>query len=87
MIKKHLNPALAASGESLKFGPEEGPEFFTPLGWKPQDIRSLLKTAARLKRLTLWMRILSLLPESHGRQGNRPWAAVCLMERAVSDRS
>jgi O-methyltransferase involved in polyketide biosynthesis len=81
LIKKHLDPALAESGASLKFGPEEGPEFFAPTGWKPHDIRSLLKTAARLKRLTLWMRILSLLPESKGRQGNRPWAAVCLMQR------
>jgi methyltransferase (TIGR00027 family) len=81
MIKKHLDPALAASGASLKFGPEEGPGFFEPFGWRARNVRSLLKTAARLKRLSLWMRFLSLFPESQGRQGKRPWAAVCLMER------
>ena len=46
----------------LKFGPAEGPGFFTPHGWKPKDVRSVLKTAARKKRVSLWMRLLALMP-------------------------
>jgi hypothetical protein len=52
-----------------QFGPEEGPEFFVPYGWKPVEVRSPLKTAARLKRLSFGMRLLSLRPQSNGRQG------------------
>lgn len=81
MLQQQLGPLMAESGAKLQFGPEEGPGFFAPHGWQPCDIRSLLKTAARLGRLSLWMRVLSLLPESHGKQGNRPWSAVCLMGR------
>jgi hypothetical protein len=79
LLKKHMNPHLAAANAPLQFGPEEGPPFFEPFGWKPRDIRSLLKTAARLKRLSFWLRLAALLPESKGRQGKRPWSAVCLM--------
>jgi methyltransferase (TIGR00027 family) len=72
---------LSQSGTPLKFGPEEGPDFFTPHGWTPIDVRPLLKTAARLKRVPWWMRLLAMLPQSNGRQGSRPWAAVCLYAR------
>lgn len=43
------------------------------------DVRSTLKTAARLKRLAFWMRLLSFLPDSHGKQGYRPWSGICLL--------
>jgi methyltransferase (TIGR00027 family) len=81
LLQKNLNPHLAAANAPLQFGPEEGPPFFEKFGWKPLDVRSLIKSAAKLGRLTLWMRFLSLFPESHGKQGKRPWSAVCLMER------
>ena len=48
------------------------PEFFVPYGWNPVDVRSPLKTAARLKCLSFGMRLLSLLPQSNRRQGSRP---------------
>ena len=53
--------------------------FFTAHGWDVVDVRSTLKTAARLKRLTPWLRLLSLLPESQGKQGSRPWSGICLL--------
>jgi methyltransferase (TIGR00027 family) len=81
LLQKNMNPALVESGSSLKFGPPEGPEFFVPHGWKPVDVRSPLKTAARFKRLSFGMRLLSLLPESNGRQGSRPWSGICLLAR------
>lgn len=81
MLQKNMGARLSEAGATLQFGPAEGPAFFTPHGWKPVDVRSLLKTAARLKRLVPWMRLLALLPESTGRQGSRPWSGVCLFAR------
>ena len=81
MLQKNLNPHLAAANAPLKFGPEEGPPFFEKFGWKPTDIRSLLKNARRIGRLSFGMRLLSYLPESHGKQGKRPWSGVLLLDR------
>jgi methyltransferase (TIGR00027 family) len=82
MIQKDSGARLAAAGAALKFGPPEGPGFFVTHGWRPVDVRSPLKAAARLKRLSLGMRLLAMLPESSGAQGSRPWSGVCLFERA-----
>lgn len=81
MMQKKLGDSLEQAGAPFKFAPAEGPEFFVRFGWKPADIRSLLKTAARLRRLSLFMRLMALLPESKGKQGSRPWSAICLMHR------
>jgi methyltransferase (TIGR00027 family) len=81
MLQKQLT-ALREAGSPLKFGPEEGPEFFTALGWKPVEVYSMLKTASRIKRLPLGpLRLVALLPESNGRQGSRPWGGVCRLTR------
>ena len=80
MLQKNLG-ALSEAGSPLKFGPEEGPEFFTPFGWKAAEVYSMLKTAANLKRLPFFLRLVALLPESSGRQGSRPWGAVCRLTR------
>jgi O-methyltransferase involved in polyketide biosynthesis len=81
MLQKNLGTPLTAAGSPLKFGPEEGPEFFLPYGWRAKQVDSLLKTAARLKRLSLGMRLVSMLPQSNGRQGSRPWGAMCLFTK------
>jgi methyltransferase (TIGR00027 family) len=81
MLQKNMGPSLEQSGASLQFGPEEGPEFFVPSGWKPVDVRSPLKAAAGFKRLSFGMRLLSLMPQSNGRQGSRPWSGICLLSR------
>jgi methyltransferase (TIGR00027 family) len=80
MLQREL-PVLSEAGSPLKFGPEEGPEFFTSCGWKPVEVYSMLKTAAAIGRLTFGMRLLALLPESNGRQGSRPWGGVCRLTR------
>jgi methyltransferase (TIGR00027 family) len=81
MLQKNLGGPLGQGGASLKFGPEEGPEFFARFGWKPIDVRSMLKTAAQLKRVSMFMRLMALLPDSKGRQGRRPWAGICLLAK------
>jgi len=81
LLQKNLGGPLSQAGFPLKFGPEEGPAFFSPYGWKPVEVHSMLKTAARLGRLSWGLRLLALLPESNGRQGSRPWGAGCLFAR------
>lgn len=76
MLRKNLS-ALDEAGSPLKFAPVEGPDFFTACGWKPVEVSPLLQTAAKLKRLSLLMRLVAMLPQSNGRQGSRPWAAIC----------
>jgi methyltransferase (TIGR00027 family) len=81
MLQKHLGQKLSEGGAKLQFGPPEGPGFFAPFAWRAADVRGMLKTAVRLRRAPWWGHLATLLPESHGAQGNRPWSGVCLLER------
>ena len=83
MMKKSAGDTMNEAGAPFLFAPAEGPPFFTPHGWQPIEVRSLLKTAAKLGRLPLALRMFAMLPESDGAQGSRPWSAVCLFARAV----
>lgn len=81
MMKERMGDSLASAGAPFLFAPAEGPPFFERCGWKPVDVRSLLKAARRLNRLPLFLRLMAMLPESSGAQGSRPWSAVCLLDR------
>ena len=81
MMKERLGAALQQAGAPFLFAPAEGPPFFARFGWKPVEVRSMLKTGAKLGRLPLALRVLALLPESSGAQGSRPWSGVCLLQR------
>jgi methyltransferase (TIGR00027 family) len=78
MMQKRMSDLVTQAGAPYRFAPPEGPPFFMPFGWTPIEVRSLMKTAAKLKRLSLFLRLMSLLPDSSGAQGSRPWSAVCL---------
>ena len=71
---------LVEAGSPLKFAPREGPDFFAPYGWQLVETRSLLHTAAKLKRLSFGMRLLSLLPDPAGRKPDKPWGGLCVLE-------
>ena len=73
---------LVEVGAQFKFGPAEGPPFFISHGWRPVEVRGLLKTAAKFKRPPLGLRLMAMLPESTTKQGARPWSGVCLLQRA-----
>jgi methyltransferase (TIGR00027 family) len=81
MLQRTVGVQLSQASAPMKFGPKEGPRFFTRSGWQPADVRALLQTAARLKRLSFWMRLLALMPASTGAQGSRPWGGVCLLAK------
>jgi methyltransferase (TIGR00027 family) len=75
-MAKQLNEAAP-----FKFAPPEGPNFFIPYGWKPVDVQSFLKNAARLKRLSLLFRLFALLPETEKSRRDRPWSGMCLLKK------
>src|SRR4029450_8543716 len=79
MLQKGMGQQVREGKAEFKFAPEEGPRFFTGHGWDADDVCPTLKTAARLKRLTLWLRLLSLVRDSQGKQGSRPWSCIRLL--------
>src|SRR5437879_5358400 len=81
MLKKSMGSHLERAGAPLKFGPEEGPDFFLAYGWKPVRAQSLLHAAVRVKRLPLWMRPFALFPDRFPKQSKRPWGGLCLLAR------
>ena len=82
ILKERAGEAVSQAGAPFLFAPPEGPPFFTPHGWTPAEVKSMLKAGAKLGRLPLAMRVFAALPESSGAQGSRPWSAVCLLNRS-----
>jgi methyltransferase (TIGR00027 family) len=81
MMKQSMGDAMNDAGAPFLFAPAEGPPFFSAHGWQPIEVRSLLKTAGKLGRLPLALRMMAMMPDSDGAQGSRPWSAVCLFAR------
>jgi hypothetical protein len=82
MINERAGPLVREAGAPFLFGPAEGPAFFERYGWQPLKVRSLLKTAASLKRLPIFLRMMAMLPEGSTPAGSRPWSGVCLLGRS-----
>ena len=78
MLQKKLGEQMTTT--PMKFGPPEGPDFFLKCGWRPLEVRGMMKTANKLGRLPLLMRLFAWLPESPA-AGNRPWGGICLLGR------
>jgi methyltransferase (TIGR00027 family) len=81
MLKKRIKQQLHLAAP-FKFAPEEGPAFFARFGWKAADVQSVLKNAAKLKRLPFFLKLLSYLPETPRSRRDRPWSGICLLEKA-----
>jgi methyltransferase (TIGR00027 family) len=79
MVQKNTEQQFGDSVARLKFAPATGPDFFLSHGWRLLAVRSILKTAAKIGRITFWMRLISYLPEDPVHAGSRPWSGVCLM--------
>jgi methyltransferase (TIGR00027 family) len=80
LARAKVGPTLDAAGASLKFGPEDGEEFFCRYGWRPIESRSLMKAAAGLNRLSVQMMEFASIPEPEGPKGQFPWSGVCVLE-------
>lgn len=81
MMQKTTGKRLSEVGAPFKFAPAEGPDFFSPHGWEPMEVKGMLKTATKFKRPPLFLRLLGHLPEKKGPAGNQPWSGVCLFKR------
>jgi methyltransferase (TIGR00027 family) len=81
MLQKQVGSQLGQAGAPLKFAPEQGPAFFTECGWTPIEVRSMLQTAAELKRLPLLMRLFALFPDTKGTKPKQIWGGVVQLER------
>ena len=80
MLAKKMSAPLDQAGVPLKFAPQQGPDFFTRCGWKPQDVRSIVHAAARLKRAPFFLRLIARI-SSPRFQAKRPWSGACLLAR------
>jgi O-methyltransferase involved in polyketide biosynthesis len=81
MLQKNTHQQFGSEVPPLQFAPEDGPAFFARYGWKPLGVHSMLKTAAGLKRVPFFMRLLALLPDNPNQSGSRPWGGTCLLGR------
>ena len=79
LLQKRMGAMVSEAGTPYVFAPAEGPAFFEPCGWKPIDVESVFDAAARARRLPLFMRLMSILPQPKGPR--RIWSGVCLLQR------
>lgn len=80
MLGQQYNKHLTAA--PFKFAPENGVDFFVPLGWRAKEVVSMMKKAAEVKRLPLLLRLFARIPINVHKPGRQPWSATVLLERA-----
>ncbi len=83
LLVRKVGKEIGAAGAPFRFAPDDGPEFFRRCGWKAAEVQSILGTAAKLKRLPPLFRLLAALAGPNPAfRANRPWSAVCSLEKA-----
>ena len=80
MLSRKMGAPLDQAGAPLRFAPEQGPEFFTRCGWKPDEVHSTIHAAAKLNRLPFFLRLIAKISSARF-QPRRPWSAVCLFTK------
>jgi len=79
MMEKQMGDKLERA--PFRFAPAKGPPFFEQHGWRVLAVESTLQTAAQLRRVGWFFRLMAKLPESKRAQGARPWSATVLLAR------
>ncbi len=79
LMQRTTGKQLSEAGAAFKFGPPQGPDFFTSYGWEPKEVEGMLKTAAQFNRAPA--ELLSLLPEPKRFSPNYPWTGVCRLKK------
>jgi hypothetical protein len=69
---------LLTPDSRMRFAPANGVAFFEPLGWKRDELFSLIRSAVKLKRLPWQLRLVRVLPKPKpDKLGHRSiWSAV-----------
>jgi methyltransferase (TIGR00027 family) len=79
LIEKDWGHTLRAASASMHFAPVEGVAWFESRGWRVAECHSTFAAAKALRRLPLFLRLLSYLPGSDGFHPDRPWSGICLL--------
>jgi len=80
MMRKSMGRHLASA--PMRFAPPDGVAYFEALGWRVAQVHSILRAAARFRRLPWFLRIFALLPEPDPRRlGKSRWTGVVQLER------
>jgi methyltransferase (TIGR00027 family) len=83
-LQRRYQRSLAAAGAPLRFGPEEGTEFYRPFGWKTAEFRSSFDESRRLRREMpgAWLfRLMMRLSPPARRERMRRMGGLALLER------
>jgi methyltransferase (TIGR00027 family) len=85
-VMQRANDQLRQAGSAFRFAPEEGEEFFRPVGWVATEFHSMVEEAQRLGRempLAGFFRLLSRLipPGRRAEMARRYRSGVVLLER------
>jgi methyltransferase (TIGR00027 family) len=84
MMQRRTSSRLGPSAQ-MQFGPADGIRFFEALGWKPLEVFSLFREAARNRRLPALLRLFAWLPDADPTNpGKRPWGGVVRYAREAS---
>jgi methyltransferase (TIGR00027 family) len=81
LLQKRM-PSLGRAGSPLKFAPPEGTAFFERFGWQAVSVHSFLHIAARLGRLSWFLRLFTKIFSSEQPHPRRPWGGVVVLERS-----
>jgi methyltransferase (TIGR00027 family) len=80
MMEKSMGAQL--TNAPMRFGPTNGVAFFEDFGWRAMQVQSILRAAARFRRLPWTLRLFTFLPEPNPRNpGRAPWSAVVQLVR------
>jgi len=83
-MRRRAKGTLSQSAE-LKWAAENGTDYFLLFGWRVQEVHSILREAAKRKRLSLFMRICAMAPEPPpNRPGFRPWNGIVRYVQSAS---
>jgi hypothetical protein len=78
MMEKSMGPQLANA--PMKFGPANGVAFFEELGWRATHVQSVLRAAARFRRLPWTLKLFGFLPEA---KPSEAWSGTLVRRRAA----
>jgi methyltransferase (TIGR00027 family) len=84
MLSRSWQPHLEAASAPMQFAPAEGTAFFSPLGWREAEFRSVWEESLRLGRSVPLARLWSFLGRFRSnatREAYRRMSAIVLLER------
>jgi methyltransferase (TIGR00027 family) len=84
-LVKSWGKTLDAAQAPFRFAPAEGPEFFTPLGWRVAETRSTWEEARRLRRqpkMVWFYELLTRLSPAKKREEIRRMSLYVLLENS-----